>query len=184
MNLTTQHRPSRTRKLLLGATGAALLTLASCSGGGGGGGVVAPAAGPLDGNWNFFRTAGVGACNDFEFAAFPMTLNHVSDVQVDVLIGDPGSEFVFSGGYDPSTNTINVTGTDTVDGTTIQINNAFWQLDPASTVLFGQMDVIRTEPGQAPCNVFDFIEGYRADATQTSPLAQPIGDEPFFELTL
>jgi hypothetical protein len=46
------------------------------------------------------------------------------------------------------------------------------------------MDVIRTEPGSAPCNVVDFIEGYRADATQNSPLAQSGGDEPFFELTI
>ena len=175
MNLTLLNSSGRAarahrlpRTLFLATLFAVGAFSAGCSGGGGGSSSSSN-AGQAAGDWNFFRQ-GINCDLESEFAAFPLEISAQGGGTFEVLVGDPGEAFVFEGVL--AAGILTVTGTDTVNGTTIEITDAQWALGPQGNVLLGNMDVVRTENG-VPCVVNDFVSAYRSDATDQSPMVGP-----------
>lgn len=145
-----------------------VLLLGACGGGGSGSGNAPGSISAPLGTWNFFRE-GV-SCEGDEFSALPMrVMNGAGDTYL-VEIGDPGEAFAFTGVLVGGL--FEVSGSDTVDGTTIEITSATWGVGAGGNMLQGGMSVVRTEGG-VPCQVDDFVTAYREDGTSASVVAGP-----------
>ena len=189
MSITKNDQAAGRRNFASAAATLALFALASCAGGSGGGTVTStgsapPTAEALVGDWNFYRTAAAGPCNDFEFDGQPMRIDHISGNDVRVLVGDPGQAFEFFGAYDPASKRLSVSGISTMDGTTIDILSASWQMDAALNECSGHLNVSLTQSGASSCTIYNSVDAYRQDSTENHPLVDSGGDEPAFIMLL